>query len=85
MNFQANAVHIAAQAEGCHERAAEYGERAWRIKGNNADVIYWDVGIGWSSIITVISHTGGENQLVEFWQRLLDVAPNGELEEDDAE
>ena len=85
MNFQADAVHVAAQAVGWHERAAEYGERAWRVKGNNADVIYWDVGNGWSSILTVISHTGGDNQQVEFWQRLLEIAPNGELDEDDAE
>ena len=85
MDFQADAVHVAAQAEGWHERATEYGERAWRVKGNNADVIYWDAGNGWSSIITVIPHTGGENQLVEFRQRLLDIAPYGELKEDDAE
>ena len=85
MDFQADAVHVAARSEGGHERAAEYGERAWRVKGNNTDVIYWDVGNGWSSIITVIPHAGRENQLVEFWKRLLDIAPDGELEEPDSE
>ena len=85
MNFQADAIHVAAQAEGGHERAAEYGERAWRVKGNNTDIIYWDVGNGWSCIVTVIPHAGGENHLVEFWQRLSDIAPDGELEEADSE
>ena len=85
MDFQADAIHVAAQAEGWHERATEYGERAWRAKGNNLDVIYWDVGNGWSSIVTVIPHPGGENQLARLWQRLSDIAPDGELEEDDAE
>ena len=82
MDFQADAVHVAAQAEGGHERATGYGELAWRVKGNSADVLYWDVSNGWSSIVTVIPHTGGENQLVEFWQRLLDIAPDGALEDD---
>ena len=85
MDFQADAIHVAAQAVGWHERAVEYGELAWRVKGNSADVIYWDVGNGWSSIVTVIPHTGEENQLVEFWQRLLDIAPDGAIEEDDVE
>ena len=85
MDFQADAIHVAAQAEGRRERATEYGDRAWRVKGNNADIIYWDVGNGWSSVITVIPHADGDNHLVEFWQHLLDLAPGGELEEDDAD
>ena len=82
MDFQADAIHVAAQAEGRHEKATEYGDRAWRVKGKNADVIYWDVGNGGSSIVTVIPHANGENHLVGFWQRLLDLAPDGELKED---
>ena len=85
MDFQTDAVHVAAQAESWHERAAEFGERAWRVKGKNTDVIYWDTGNGWSSIVTVIPHTGGDDQIMEFWQRLLDMSPDGELAEGDAE
>lgn len=84
MNFQADAVHVAAQAEGWHERAVEYGQRAWRVKGNNTDVIYWDVGNGWSSIVTIIPHADEQAQIAEFWRRLLNVAPNGNLEIDGA-
>ena len=83
MDFQDDAISMAAQAEGWHDRAAEYGERAWRVSGANVDVICWDVGNGWSSIMTVIPHDGNESRPVEFWQRLLEVAPDGELEYDD--
>ncbi len=50
------------------------------MKGENIDVVYWDVGNGWSSIVTVIPHGGNESRLVEFWRRLLTIAPDGELE-----
>lgn len=73
---------MAAQAEGWHERAQEYDERAWRVKGENSDVVYWDIGNGWSSIITTLPHSGNETVVAEFWNRLLDIAPHGELEED---
>ena len=85
MDFQSNAIGAAALGGGWHERAEEYGERAWRVKGESADVVYWDVGNGWSSIITVLAHTGNENAVVEFWNRLIGIAPDGELEEDEDE
>lgn len=37
-----------------HQRYPEYGERAWRAKGENLEVIYWDVGNGCCSITQVL-------------------------------
>ena len=85
MDFQDGAIHVAAKAESWHERATEYGERAFRIKSESLDVVYWDIGNGWSSIITALPHSGDESVVVEFWNRLLDIAPDGELEEDEGE
>ena len=83
MDFQEDAISAAMQSEIWHERALEYGERAWRVKSESMDVVYWDVGNGWSSIITMLPHTGNENAVVKFWNHLLDIAPDGELEEDE--
>ena len=30
-----------------YERALEYGERAWRVKGKKKEIIVWDAGNGW--------------------------------------
>lgn len=56
-----------AEAHGYHERAPEYGERAWRVRGRFADIVYWDVGNGWCDIIDVIPHEGCENWLRQFF------------------
>lgn len=42
------------------ERASEYGERAWRVRGALADVIYWDVGNGWCDIMRIVPRDKGE-------------------------
>ena len=85
MDFQDGAIYVAAKGEGWQERAEEYGERAFRIKGESLDVVYWDIGNGWSSIITALPHSGNEAVIAEFWNRLLDIAPYGELEEEEEE
>ncbi|MDP3064568.1 MAG: hypothetical protein Q8O40_15360 [Chloroflexota bacterium] len=53
------------------ERAPEFGERAWRLRGNVADVIYWDLGNGWCDIIRVVPTETGE--VADQWlQRFFD-------------
>jgi hypothetical protein len=78
LEFLDTSIRRAAVAEGGPEWANEYGERAFRVKGQNVDVIYWDVGNTWSGIISVISHNGDERQIVAFWHRLLDIVKAGE-------
>lgn len=51
----------------------EYGERAYRVKGRDVDVVHLDVGNSWSGIISVIPHDGDESHIVAFWNRLMDI------------
>lgn len=37
-----------------HQRFPEFGERAWIAKGKKIEVIYWDEGNGWCSIMQVL-------------------------------
>lgn len=39
--------------EGYHKKAPQYGERAWVAEGKEVDVVYWDEGNGWCSIMQV--------------------------------
>ena len=72
MEFQDDTIgRIVGSPHIYYHRAEEYGERAWRINGENVDVVYWDVGNGWSSIISVIPHNGQESQIQDFWNALL--------------
>jgi hypothetical protein len=63
-----NTLSRIAEAQGYHEQALEFGQRAWRIRGRLADFIYWDAGNGWCDIIQIISKKGYEERL----QQLLD-------------
>jgi len=59
-----------AEAEGYHERAPEFGERAWRIKGRFADIIYWDLGNGWCDVFKVIPKEGCEDWVQQFFDKV---------------
>lgn len=71
MEFQDSTIGRLAGDRWYQQRALEYGERAWKIFGDQVDVVYWDVGNGWSSIISVIPHNGQEEQIQDFWNATL--------------
>ncbi len=71
MDFICDTLGRIARTSQGHLRAREYGERAFRILGEQVDVVYWDVGNGWSSIITIIPHDEQESQIQEFWNALM--------------
>lgn len=70
MEFQDGTIGRIAGDEWYQERAREYGGRAWKVFGEQVDVVYWDVGNGWSSIISVIPHDGQVSHIQEFWDAL---------------
>ena len=71
MEFLNGTIRRIAGDEWYQKRATEYGERAWKVFGEQVDVVYWDVGNGWSSIISIIPHNGQESQIRQFWNALL--------------
>ena len=71
MEFQDSTIGRLASDRWHQERAREYGERAWRVFGEHVDVVYWDVGNGWSSLISIIPHSGQEASIQEFWNAIL--------------
>ena len=42
------------KCKGYHKREPKFGDRAWRVKGKKADIIYWDTGNCWCAIMQVI-------------------------------
>jgi len=44
---------LAELLEGYFERAPEFGERAWRIRGRKYTIVVWDDGNGWFTPIGV--------------------------------
>lgn len=65
-----NTLGRIAEAEDYHEHAPDFGERAWRVKGRFADIIYWDMGNGWCDIIKVIPQKGCEEWLQQFFDAI---------------
>lgn len=58
-----------------HKRVPEYGERAWIAKGKKVDVIYWDLGNTWCTIMDVIPKKGKRREeVVNFYRRLRKIA-----------
>ena len=80
MEFQGYSISAAALGAGYHRPAIEYGARAYRVSGQDVDVVYLDVGNGWSGIISVIPHNGDEGLIISFWHRLMDLVHAGEDE-----
>ena len=72
MEFQDSSIGSLAGDRWHQQRALEYGERAWKVIGEQVDVVYWDVGNGWSSLISIIPHNGDESLIQDFWNELLD-------------
>jgi hypothetical protein len=54
------------KCDSYHEYVPEYGDRAWIARGELADVIYWDSGNSWCSIMYVIVKKGDEAWLKEL-------------------
>ncbi len=59
-----------AEAQSYHEHVPGLGERAWRVRGRFADIIYWDIGNGWCDIIKVIPRKGYEGWLQQFFEQI---------------
>lgn len=59
-----------AGTEGYHERATEFGQRAWLAKGKFGDIIYWDTGNGWCDIIKIVPRRGNEEWVQEVFDRV---------------
>jgi hypothetical protein len=66
------------------QRVDEYGERAWRLVGENLAVVCWDCGNGWMDILTLEPlRTADPAEFraaaVEFYSRLEDAIQNPNL------
>lgn len=71
MEVESDILSVVIGCKGYHERASEYGERAWRANGINVDVVYWDGGNGWCDIMDVIPKNGEkQNEVVKFYRML---------------
>lgn len=59
---------------GCkeyHERVPEFGERAYKSKGKDVDIIYRDTGNTWCDILAVISKKGiWQKEISKFYKKL---------------
>ncbi len=53
-----------------HQRAPQYGNRAWMARGKYLDVIYFDEGNGWCEIVEVIPKRGYEGDVRRFLKEL---------------
>lgn len=50
-----------------HERAPEFGTRAWVAQGKYLDVTYWDEGNSWCEIVQVVPKKGYESEVIRFF------------------
>lgn len=54
-----------------HEHVPEFGERAYKARGKDVDVIYWDTGNTWCDILAVIPKKGiGQEEILKFHKKL---------------
>ena len=83
MDFTITALMAAADAEDRPSSDAQYGDQAWRIQGSEVDVVFWDERNGWASVMTVVPADGDEATSANFWRRLFQMAPEGELDTDE--
>lgn len=52
---------------GCasyHKSVPEFGERAWLAEGKEVDVVYWDDGNGWCTIMLIVPK--GDNRCTSW-------------------
>lgn len=58
-----------------HRRALKFGERAWRIKGKKYEVVYWDNGNGWCSVMYVKpkKRNWTEDDIAEFFKHAIEL------------
>lgn len=77
MEVESGILSIAIECKGYHERASEYGERAWRANGKNVDVVYWDAGNSWCAIMDVIPKAkSNQEKVIHFYKKLLETIDN---------
>jgi hypothetical protein len=55
-----------------HKNAPEFGERAWIAEGKEVDVVYWDEGNGWCTIMLLIPKRNKQcyEDGVKFYRKL---------------
>jgi len=65
-----------------HEAYPDWGERAYIARGENADVIYWDIGNSWCDILHVIPKVENPEQwLMEFFQKAMVLSEDDDEDE----
>lgn len=71
MEAESDILSVVIGCKGYHEKAPEYGERAWMAKGRKVDIVYWDTGNGWCDILDIIPQNGGkQNEVIRFYRML---------------
>lgn len=65
-------------------RAEEYGERAWRVVGEDVAVVGWDCGNGWMAVLTleplsVVHPEQFKAMAVKFYERLHEAIEDPDL------
>jgi hypothetical protein len=48
---------LGAQVGKYYKHASMFGERAWLRKGRQIDVVLWDEGNGWYTILAILPHS----------------------------
>jgi hypothetical protein len=71
MEVTADRLNELIKCHSYHERAPEWGDRAWIAHGEYADVVYWDISNSWCDIVHVQVKGGGEDWLKWFYDEIL--------------
>lgn len=71
MEITEAALNKLIRCHGFHEQFLDWGERVWIARGEDADVIYWDVGNSWCDVLYVIPKVKAPEQWLKwFFQKL---------------
>ena len=71
MEVESEILSDVIECKSLHERAYEYGARAWKAKGRNIDIVYWDTGNSWCAIMDIIPKNKiRREEVTGFYKRL---------------
>jgi len=75
LDIEADILSEVIGCEGYHKKIPRLGERAWIAEGKEVDVVYWDEGNGWCSIMQIIPKGDKEylRKGVNFYKKLREV------------
>jgi len=71
MEVTADRLNELIKCHSYHERASEWGERAWIAHGECADVVYWDTSNSWCDIVHVQVKRDDRDWLKGFYEEIL--------------